>query len=102
MFNLEEIENDTIIIEPLNNEITEKIEYMLDNMVGAGLPYGFLEYSLYSIAIEQVANGQISSEAAAKWIINVMEEHLSKQYEIDPIYDIQYMQSIEKSIDREE
>ena len=74
---------------------------MLDNIAGAGLPYGFLEYSLYSIAIEQLANGQISSEEAANWIIDIMKGHLNKIYEIDPIYDIQYMQTIEDSIIKE-
>lgn len=84
----EEIKNDIEILDPLDKDTVETVQYILDHLGGAGLPFSILEYDIYNAALKAVGNKNASNNEISEWIIEQLNEYLSLYDLIDPFADI--------------
>ncbi len=93
----EELQSDIEVIEPLDAESVEKIRNMLDNLGGAGLPCGVLEYMIYLSALHKIGDGDMSCSEASEWVIDTLKEYLTVSENLDPFYDKEFITSMIES-----
>lgn len=82
---VENMEHMTKEMKPLKKEYAEIIQNMLDHIAGGSYAYPDLKRFI-SLAHEK----ELQPEAATKWIMEHIEEHLQIQGELEPFYDMAY------------
>lgn len=89
-----ELEEEIIYTGPLEAEYVEIIRNMLENIEGAGLPYGILEYYMFDSVNNLVGDRELTPEKAGKWVISQWKKYLDIQDTLHPFYDQAYIDSI--------
>ncbi len=88
----DEIKSEIVILEPAKEKTVETIRHMLNNIAGAGLPYGPLEYILYNKALSYTANENMTCRETSAWMIQTIEEYIAESNDIEPFEENVYLQ----------
>lgn len=89
---IESLKGQEIIIQPLDAETVGIIEYMLNHISGAGLPFGILEYYIFYTANVQLGNGEKKPAELSEWILQKLDEYLDGRSKAEPFYDRAFME----------
>ena len=92
----EEIESEIEIIQPLDSRYVEEIQFMLDHMAGAGVPFGTLEYHIFNTALESVADNDVTCQEVGDWVVDTLEVYLERYEELEAFVDRNYIESLKK------
>lgn len=91
---MDEIMEQAEVLKPLRAEYVEIIQYMLDNIAGAGLPSKTIEYSLLASVQNAVGDGQMNPEESSVWMMDQLNRFEDMQNEIEPFVDQDFDRSI--------
>lgn len=90
----DELSNLIFHTDPLSAENAAIIQNMLDNIAGAGLPYGVLEYNMYNSMLNMVGDGKMTPSEAGEWVITQWNQYLDQLDKWEPFYDLNFSNSI--------
>lgn len=74
-------------IGPLPEEYVQIIKDMLDNMVGASIPFYILESDIYTEALIKVIDKEMTLNEAGVWITQELQDYLGIMITLDPFFD---------------
>ena len=90
----QELKNLIFHTDPISVENVMVIQNMLDNISGAGLPYGVLEYNMYNSMLNMVGDGKMTSDEAGEWVITQWNQYLDQIDKWEPFYDANFTNSV--------
>lgn len=90
----EELQKELKYTKPLKSEYAAIIQNMLENIEGAGLPYGMVEYYMFDSMSNLIGDQKLTPQEAGHWMIVQWEQYLDIQSELAPFYDEGFLNSI--------